>query len=452
MQIRHEFILSKIHMSKKTLKRILILGGGFAGLQTSLHLERIFAKDSSVEILLISRDNFILFTPMLAEVVSGSIEAKHVVSPLREFFRKVIFQEAEVKSVDFESKIVCINHWMKKEIHEVAYDYLVLAPGSETNFFGLPGVEENSFPFKTISDAMDLRNHVIDMFELADMEPDARVRRALLTFVIAGGGFAGEEVTAELNDFIRTSRRFYRHVRSRDIRIVLVVSGSRLMPELREDLAAYALNRLRSQGIEFYLNTKVQSAGMNTVQLENGDTILSETLIWTAGVAPDSLITTLSCTKDKKGRVMVNEFLEASELPDVWAVGDCASVPDSRTGSSCPPTAQHAVRQGRNAAHNVAAAIQGDRYRRKPFSYSSWGMLAPLGYRTAVAEIRGVKFSGFFAWWLWRTIYLIKLPDMYSRVRVALDWTLDLFFPRDIVQLKVVMKGKDKKSEGSAYD
>jgi NADH dehydrogenase len=404
----------------------------------------MFGKDNSVEILLVNRDNFILFTPMLAEVVSGSIEAKHVVSPLREFFSKVIFQEAEAGSVDFEKKIVRISHGNKSEAHEVPYDYLVLALGSETNFYGLPGVEEHSFPFKTISDAMNLRNHIIDMFERADMEPDAQVRKRLLTFVVAGGGFSGIEVTAELNDFIRTSRRFYRNVRPRDIRIVLAVSGPRIMPEISEGLAVYALDRLRAQGIECYLDTKVHSAGMNTVQLENGDTILSETLIWTAGVAPDSLITALSCKKDKKGRIVVNEFLEAAELQGVWAIGDCASVPDLRTGVPHPPTAQNAVREGRHAAHNIAAAIKGDRFRRKPFSYSSLGTLAPLGYRTAVAEIRGLKFSGFFAWWLWRTIYLFKLPDLYSKVRVALDWTLDLFFPRDIVQLKVVMKAKEE--------
>jgi len=434
-------------MFEKSSKRILILGGGFAGLHTALHLERIFAKDNGVEIMMVNRNNFVLFTPMLAEVVSGSIEAKHVVSPLREFFRKVIFQEAEVESIDVERKIVHIYHWNKSEAHDVFYDYLVLALGSETNFYGLPGVEQHSFPFKTISDAMNLRNQVIDMFERADIEPDAQVRKQLLTFVVAGGGFAGIEVTAELNDFIRTSRRFYRHVSSGDIRIALVVSGPRIMPELSEDLAVYALNRLRSQGIEFYLDTKVQSAGMNRVQLENGAAILSETLIWTAGVAPDSLITSLSCRKDKKGGIMVNEFLEAPELPGVWAVGDCASVPDLRTRSFHPHTAQHAVREGKHAALNIAAAIKGDSFQRKPFSYSSWGTFAPLGYRTAVAEIRGAKFSGFFAWWLWRTIYLIKLPDFYSKIRVALDWTLDLFFPRDIVQLRVVMKAKDKKIE-----
>jgi len=403
----------------------------------------MFARDLTVEIILVSRDNFVLYTPMLAEVVSGSIEAKHVISPLREYFSKVTFMEAEVKSVDISGKSVTIYHWGERDTRTIFYDYLVLSLGSETNYYGLPGVEVNSFPFKTIADAMDLRNHVIDMFERADMEAEVPVRQRFLTFVVAGGGFAGVEVTAELNDFIRTSRRFYHNVRAGDIKLVLIVSGKRIMPEMNEDLAAYALKKLRGQGIEVYLGRKVSSTDAKSVELDNGDIIYSETLIWTAGIMPSNLISSLPCAKDRKGRIVVNGYLKVPELDNVWAIGDCADIHNPEADTSCPPTAQHALREGHIAANNIAAELKGgNRLSSQPFRYSSQGTLVPLGYRNAVAQIRGFRFSGFFAWWLWRTIYLIKLPDMYCKVRVALDWTLDLFFPRDIVQLRVVMKNR----------
>jgi len=429
-------------MPEKAPKRILILGGGFAGMYAALHLEKIFSKDKDVEITLVNRDNFFLFTPMLSEVPSSSIETRHVTSPIRAFFNKVSFQEAEVHSIDLKKRIVTSSHCPRCRIYHLEYDYLVLALGSVTSFYGLPGVAENSFPMKTLADAMALRNHVIDMFEHADLEQDAQMRRQLLTFVVAGGGFAGVEVAAELNDFAHASRKYYRNVHPDEVKLILVTPDSRIMPEISEDLAAYALNKLHRRGIEFRLQTKIVSAASDKVELDSGDHIPTNTLIWTAGITPDPIIGTLPCEKDKRGRIVVNEYLEVPDWPGVWALGDCAHIPDSKTGNPYPSTAQHAVREGKQAAHNIAATIRakdkdGDK---KPFQFSSIGTLAPLGHRTAVAEIKGFKFSGFFAWWLWRTIYLSKLPGLDRKIRVALDWTLNLFFPRDIVQLKVFMK------------
>lgn len=433
---------NRVDDSEKASKRILVLGGGFAGMDTALHLERIFVKDKDVEITLVNRDNFFLFTPMLSEVPSSGIEAKHVISPIRAFFNKVSFQQAEVHSIDLNKSVVTTSHCPNCEINHLEYDYLVLALGSVTNFYGLPGVAENSFPMKALGDAMALRNHVIDMFEHADMVKDAETRRRLLTFVVAGGGFAGVEVAAELNDFVHVSRKLYRNIRPDEVKLIVVVGAPRIMPEISEDLAAYALDKLHKRGIEFHLQTKLVKATTNSVELENGNhfSIPTNTLIWTAGVSQDPIIESLPCEKDRRGKIMVNEYLEVPDLPGVWAVGDCAHIPDPETGNSFPPTAQHAVREGKQAAQNIAAIIQGRGEDRNSFKYSPLGTLAPLGHRTAVAEIKGFKFSGFFAWWLWRTIYLTKLPGFDRKIRVAIDWTLNLFFQRDIVQLKVFMK------------
>ncbi|MGB7292813.1 MAG: NAD(P)/FAD-dependent oxidoreductase, partial [Thermodesulfobacteriota bacterium] len=442
--------------SEKASKRILILGGGFAGMYTALHLEKIFKNDESVEITLVNRDNFFLFTPMLSEVPSSGIEAKHVISPIRAFFNKVTFQQAEVHSIDLKKQLVTCSHCPVCTIYQLEYDYLVLALGSVTNFYGLHGVAEHSFQMKTLSDAMALRNHVIDMFEHADLEKDVETRRRLLTFVVAGGGFAGVEVAAELNDFVYVSRKLYRNIHPDDVKLILVEGGSRLMPEISDDLAAYALDKLTKRGIAFHLNTRLIDAGENKVELDDGSpfSIPTNTLIWTAGVSPDPIIQSLPCGKDKRGKIMVNEYLEVPDLPGVWALGDCAHIPDPETGSSYPPTAQHAVREGRRAAHNIAATIRGESGDKKPFHYTPLGTLAPLGHRTAVAEIMGFKFSGFFAWWLWRTVYLTKLPGLDRKIRVAIDWTLNLFFQRDIVQLKVFMKPAplEKSSSSEEYN
>lgn len=417
-------------------QRILILGGGFGGLYAALRLEKIFSGDESIEITLLSDENFLLFTPMLPEVPSGSIEAKHIVSPLRAFFRKVKFQNAAVESIDLQTRVVVPSHCGVCGPRRLEFDHLVLALGSTTQFHGLPGVAENAFPMKTLSDAMVLRNHIIDVFEHADMQSEPATREAMLTIVVAGGGFAGAETVAELRDFAYTVRRYYSNIRPEEVRVVLVHSGPRIMPEISETLALYAARKLRTKGIEVVLNTRVASAASAWVELSNGEKIVTRTLIWTAGVAPSPLLATTSCQLNRRGQVAVNEFLEAPGHPGIWALGDCAEIPTPQAGQSYPPTAQHAIRQGKVVAENIAASIKGRRGR--PFAYKPLGMLASLGRRSAVAEICGFRFSGFFAWWLWRTVYLFKLPGLERKVRVAMDWTLDLFFPRDIVLLKLV--------------
>jgi len=423
---------------------IVILGGGFAGVYTALRLEKKFAREDNVEITLISDENFVLFTPMLPEVTSSSIEAKHIVSPLRAFFRKVNFQNKEVHSIDLARRVVVAAHCPACEINQLRFDHLVLALGSKTNFQNIPGLADYAFPMRTLGDAMMLRNHIIDVFEHADLQEDPRQHGAMLTFVVAGGGFAGVETVAELRDFALAAQSFYRNVRPQEVRVLLVHSGARILPEIGESLADYALKRLIEKGVEVRLSTRVTSATAEWVELLSKERISTNSLIWTAGVKPSALLSTLPCPLTKQGSIIVNEHLEVAQYPGVWALGDCAAVPNRHTGRPYPPTAQNAIRQGTLVADNIAASLRNQS--KKQFSYRPLGVLACLGRRSAVAEIWRFKFSGFFAWWLWRTIYLFKLPGLERKLRVAMDWTLDLFFRRDIVLLKVFMNKTNRKT------
>jgi len=283
---------------------------------------------------------------------------------------------------------------------------------------------------KSLSDAMRLRNHLIAHLEEAASEC-CKVKNPLLTFVVAGGGFAGVETIAGINDFVRGALRSYPNLNENMVRVVLVHPGPVILPELGEKLGVYAQRKLSERKVEIRLNTKVTGVTERSVELSDGTVIYGNTLIWTAGTSPNSLLRNLPCQKDR-GRVIVNEQLEVSGWPNVWALGDCAAIPDRKTGTYHPPTAQHALRQGRVLGHNITAAVRGGD--RKPFVFSTIGQLAAIGRRTGVANIAGINFSGFLAWWLWRTIYLSKLPRFEKKVRVALDWTLDLVFSKDLVQ------------------
>jgi len=421
----------------KTTKRIVILGGGFGGIYAAKQLEREFKKNQHIEIKFVSEQNYILFTPMLPEIPASSIEAKHIIYPIRAFFRKVEFQNSSVKFIDLKNQTIDIFHCAQCKPMKLNYDYLVLALGAVTNFFGLPGVEEYALPMKTLEDAMSLRNHVIDILEHADMQTDPDIRRKMLTFVVAGGGFAGVETAAELKDFLDSTPRFYPNIHLEDIRVILVHAGSRILPEITKSLADYALTQLRKNAVEVLLNTKVAGAYSDWVALDNNRKISSKTLVWTTGTSPSPILSSLTGLTNKRGQIIVNKYLEVPGFQNVWAIGDCAEIPNPHTGKFYPPTAQHAVREGELAARNIAATILGKV--KKGFSFNPLGVLASLGHRSAVAEIFGIRFSGFIAWWLWRTIYLFKLPGVFNKLRVVIDWTLDLFFPRDIVLLKTLM-------------
>jgi NADH dehydrogenase len=413
-------------------QRIVILGAGFAGVSAALRLERTLARDPDVEITLVGRENFLLFTPMLHEVATGEIHAAHIVNPVRKLLRRVNFFLGEVESIDLPGRTVTVSHGDARHRHELPYDHLVLALGAATNTFNLPGLEERALTMKSLGDAERLRNHVIKNLEEADFECCADLRASLLTVVVAGAGFAGVETIGGLNDFVRGALRFFPHLKEDMLRFVLVDAGPAVLAELGPKLGAYTQGVLARRKVEVLLNTKVESVSDRGVTLSDGTTIQTNTLIWTGGNAPHPLLRTLPCRKER-GRPVVNEFLEVPGWPGVWAVGDCAAAHDPRTGRPYPPTAQHALRQGKVLAGNLEAAVRGGA--RKPFVFSTLGQLAAVGRRTGVANVLGVNFSGFPAWLLWRTVYLGKLPRLEKKLRVALDWTLDLFFSRDLVHL-----------------
>jgi NADH:ubiquinone reductase (H+-translocating) len=415
-------------------KRIVILGGGFGGLYTAMHLEKSLAGDDDIQITLVNRENFFLFTPMLHEVAASDLDITHIVSPARKLLKHVNFFHGDVESIDLVNKKVVVSHGQGQETqheHELKYDHLVLALGSITNFFNLPGLAERAVTMKSLGDAIHLRNRLISNLEEADFECFPEERAPLLTFVVAGGGFAGVETIAGINDFLREALKFYPHLHEEMLRVVLVHPGKVILPELNEKLGVYAQEKLGKRGVEVRLNTKVEAFTNDEVVLSDGERIPTYNLIWTAGTAPNPHLEGLPCRKER-GRICTDEFMEVIGFENVWAVGDCAAVPDKQTGKFHPPTAQHAIRQGKILAHNIKAVIRGKK--KKPFDFTTLGQLAALGRRTGVAQIMGFNFSGFIAWWLWRTIYLSKLPRFEKKVRVALDWTLDLIFSKDLVQ------------------
>jgi NADH:ubiquinone reductase (H+-translocating) len=412
-------------------KQVLILGGGFGGLYTALGLEKTLACEHDVQITLVNRQNFSLFTPMLHEVAASDLDMTHIVNPVRKLLNHVQFFHGEVDHIDLASKRVIVVHGPERHIHELRYDYLVLALGSTTNFYGLPDLEHRAMTMKSLSDAIHLRNRLIDLLEEADFECAIGSRPNLLTIVVAGGGFAGTETIAAVNDFLRESIRFYPNLAADMVRVVLVHPGNVILPELGSKLGAYAQKKLAERNVEIRVDTKVVRVGEDVVELSDGSRIPAKTVVWTAGTSPNPLIATLPC-KLEHGRVVTDEYLEVPDWPGVWALGDCASITDRKTGRPYPPTAQHALRQGKTVAKNVIAAIRGGT--KKPFSFSTLGLLAAIGRRAGVANIFGINFSGFVAWFLWRTIYLSKLPRFEKKVRVASDWTLDLLFSKDLVQ------------------
>jgi NADH dehydrogenase len=421
--------------------RIVILGGGFAGVTTAIQLERAFGADPSVSLALVSDTNALLFTPLLAEVAGGSLEAAHISSPLRTSLRRTAVIRGRVTGIDLERRRVRLAPSARvptpsadavKDRGELAYDHLVLALGAVSSYVGMRDVKAAAFGFKSLADAVRLRNHVIDMFERADGEPDPDARGPMLTFVIAGGGFAGAELAGALNDFVRGMLASYPNIPHDEVKVVLVHSRDRILPELSEPLAAHALGRMAVRGVTFKLNTRVRGAREGVVLLKPDEELRTRTLVWTAGTAPHPLLQALPVQRDPRGGVIVDPTLAVPGREGVWALGDCAAVPNGYGGATCPPTAQFAVREAALLARNIRARLKG--LPPKAFHFDSLGSLCVVGYHTACAEIKGIRFSGVFAWLLWRVLYLGKLPGFERKARVLMDWLLELFFPRDTVQ------------------
>ena len=433
----------------KTKKRVVVLGGGFAGLECIRRLESYFMREFDIEIVLVSEDNFLLFTPMLPQVASGMIETRHIIMPIRALIEKTIFYEDRVRNIDPFGKIVTLSGTSEKRGISLHYDFLVIALGSQTNFFGLANVEEHAYTMKTLNDAMILRNRIIDMLEQAENETNPILRKSLLTFVVVGAGFAGIETAGELIDFVLDARKYYPHISKQDIRVVVLEALSSILPGFSEKLAKFAYEKLIQRGIDIRFNTAVTSfdgtevlvKSLENRENKNIEAIQTKTLVWTAGVTPVDTIKN-SIFKTEKGKIIVNEFLELPDFPGVFAIGDCCQTIDPSTKKPYAPTAQLAEAHAKIAAHNLYALIRNKQ--KKNFEYKSKGQMAIIGKRSGIASVFGMNIHGFLAWWLWRSVYLSKISRLEKRVRVLLDWTIDLFFDRDISRLKYLKRESSK--------
>ncbi|MEK6965578.1 MAG: NAD(P)/FAD-dependent oxidoreductase, partial [Thermoproteota archaeon] len=433
----------------KTKKRVVVLGGGFAGLECIRRLESYFMRDLDIEIVLVSEDNFLLFTPMLPQVASGMIETRHIIMPIRALIEKTIFYEDRVRNIDPFGKIVTLSGTSEKRGISLHYDFLVISLGSQTNFFGLTNVEEHAYTMKTLNDAMILRNRIIDMLEQAENETNPILKKSLLTFVVVGAGFAGIETAGELIDFVLDARKYYPHISKQDIRVVVLEALSSILPGFSEKLAKFAYEKLIQRGINIRLNTAVTSfdgtevlvKSLENRENKNIEAIQTKTLVWTAGVTPVDTIKN-SIFKTEKGKIIVNEFLEIPDFPGVFAIGDCCQTIDPSTKKPYAPTAQLAEAHAKIAAHNLYALIRNKQ--KKNFEYKSKGQMAIIGKRSGIASVFGMNIYGFLAWWLWQSVYLSKISRLEKRVRVLLDWTIDLFFDRDISRLKYLKRESSK--------
>jgi len=414
-------------------KRVVILGGGFAGVYTALALEKALGRNSDVDVVLVSRENYLVFQPMLPEVISGSIGITDVVSPIRRLVKRTQLHMREVEAIDLERKIVVANPGFRPQAHLIPYDHLVLALGSVTDFRGMRGLAEHAFPFKNLVDALNLRNHAIRAIRESAIEPDPEFRRQLLTFVVAGGGFSGVEAVAELNDFVRGLARSFPTIDSKEIRVVLLHAGDRILPEMAPNLALFAQKILAKRGVEIRFNTRLEAATSRAALLKGGERIGTHTIVSTVPAFPHPLLEALPLAKGRGGRLKATSEMQVEGTTDVWALGDCALVP-MVNGELAPPTAQHAIRQAEVAGHNIVASLRGGP--RRTFTFTGLGKMGALGHRCAVAEVFGVKISGLLAWFMWRTIYLSKMPGLGRRVKVASAWALDLVLSPDIVELR----------------
>ncbi|MCV0365697.1 MAG: NAD(P)/FAD-dependent oxidoreductase [Nitrosopumilus sp.] len=434
-------------------KKIVVLGGGFAGLECTLKLEKFFKNDLEIEIVLVSEDNFLLFTPMLPQVASGMIETRHIVMPIRTITKKAVFYEGRVKNIDPYGKIV--NLWGSRDKRGISihYDFLVVALGSETNFFGMSDLEKNAYQMKTLNDAVLVRNRIIDMLEQAENETNPILKKSFLTFVIVGGGFAGIETAGELMDFLLDVRKYYPNIKREDIRVIVLEALQNILPGFSESLAKFAQEKLSGRGIEIKLQTAVTSFNGDEVMIKRSDidkdaiddsmvsSIQSKTVIWTAGVTPVNTIKR-SLFKTDKGKIIVDDNLEVVDFPGVFAIGDCALFLDPKTQRPFAPTAQIAEAQAKIAAKNLYSLIKNKE--KTKFVYESKGQMAIIGKRTGIASFLGMNIHGIVAWLLWRNVYLSKIPTWDKRFRVFLDWTADVFFDRDISRLKFMRREPEK--------
>lgn len=435
-------------MQETERARIVILGAGFAGVNVARALMRLLPRDEEACITIVDQNNYMLFTPMLTEVAGGEVDARHIVNAVRDLSPRVTFEQGRVDDVDLANKLVTLttgggDSAVPESRHTLEADHLVLALGSVTDFHGLAGIQQHALTIKTVGDAAAIRNRALALLEAAESEPDPDARRRLLTFVVGGGGFSGVETMAALNDLARAAARRYRRVQAHEVRTLLVHPQERLLPELDAGLAAYATKKLQRRGVEVILNTRLTAAGPDYVELEDGRRVQTHLLVWTAGVTPSPVIGVLDTKRGQHGGIVVDACCRVPGHPGVWAVGDCAEIPQPHGQKTYAPTAQNATREGTRVAENIVAMLRGQSPR--PFTYTPLGELAIVGRHAGVASIYGLRFSGLMAWAMWRAVYLAKMPLMRTRLRVALDWLLDLCCGREIAELPVLRSSVETK-------
>ena len=398
------------------------------------HLERLFRARPDREITLVSRDNFFVMTPLLFEACSGTLELRHCAQAIRPTLRRARFVKATVENVDIKGRVV---HAVSadRNAYQLPYDQLIVALGATTNLGMIPG-SETALTFKTMADALVVRNHLIERLERADATPDPALRRRYLTFVVIGGGLVGVELLGELTAFTDDILRFYPRVRRDELRFHLLEANARILPEIDGKLAAVATRVLRRRGADIRTSTPVRSIEPGRVQLAD-ESIEAGTIVLAAGIVPNPVAAGLTVAHDDRGRIAVDATMRSRSHPEVWALGDCAAIPGP-DGRPYPALAQHAIREARQVARNVAAVAEGRSP--APFVYRALGTLASLGHTRAVAQVLGIRISGFPAWWFRRTYYLFQMPRWDRRFRIMLDWTVALFFRRDITKLDLTVE------------
>ena len=422
--------------------RILILGGGFAGVETARHLEKLTKRRDDVEVWLVSRENFTLFTPLLPEVCSGQLEARHCVTALRAQLKRPSSWAitGEVETIDLDAKQVAVLGG-DGDIHRLNFDSLVIALGGETATFGIKGIREYTVGMKTLADAFALRNRIVEMFERAELEEDPAERQAQLTFVIGGGGFSGIETAGEIEDFFRRLRRhYYPKIKADEPRAHIVELQDRLLAEQEPSMGEYAAKKLRERGFEIHLGTPIKEVRESGVIIGEDEFIPSRTIVWTGGVQPSPVVREAGIEVDKAGRAMVASTMETSRA-GVWAIGDCAKIPMDEADGFHAPTAQNAVREAKQLAKNILASIDGRPSEIEPFRYRVIGTLASIGHYSGVGKVFGIRVRGLIAWFMWRGYYWTRVPGFGGKIRVGIDWLLTLIFGSDPVQLKVDYPG-----------
>ena len=414
-------------------EKVVILGAGFAGMNVARHLER-YGRRGELAVTIVNRENYMLFTPMLPEVASGSIEPRHITPPLRAIVRKTSFELGDVSEVDVDARTVTVTKRRDAGNTVLPFDHLVVALGAESSTHGIPGADEHTFPLKTVHDAVVIRDVTITALENAAVAPDENERGRCTTFVVVGGGFTGVEAAGEMLAFLRSASRFYPHIERSDVRVVLVAGSDRLLEELPPAVGRRAATMLASRGVEVVFSDQVASVDAGGITLASGKRVATRCVIWSAGERPSPVLEHVALKRSAHGAVEVHPDLSAIDTPRVWALGDCAHIPKP-DGGAYPRTAQHAVHEARRLARNLLARVRGRAT--KPYAYHARGMMASIGAHEGLAEIGGhVRLFGLPAWLLWRTYYLGQLPGYDRKARVMLDWSLDFPFPGDIASVR----------------